>query len=101
MVDKLYEIAWSKRSQTHMKEAYSHISKDSLKNAAKVLEDIIKAVTKAKSNPEYYNLDKYKSANDGSYRAFEKHHYRISYRVMDNAIVILRVRHTSMMPKKY
>ncbi|MBK8607580.1 MAG: type II toxin-antitoxin system RelE/ParE family toxin [Chitinophagaceae bacterium] len=45
--------------------------------------------------------DKFKENNDGSYRAFEKHHYRISYRFDNRVIRILRVRHTSREPILY
>ncbi len=45
--------------------------------------------------------DKYKTGNDGSYRAFELHYYRVSYRIMNYEIKIVRVRHTSMIPKSH
>jgi plasmid stabilization system protein ParE len=66
-----------------------------------VVDDIVSAVNKVISNPEVYPPDKYKDNNDGSYRAFEKHHYRIVYRFNDNTIRVLRIRHTSMEPKEY
>jgi len=52
-------------------------------------------------HPECYGPDKYKLNNDDTYRAFEKHRYRIAYRVLDTEIRILRVRHTSMEPQGY
>lgn len=96
-----YEVVWTKRSQQHMRTAFEYISKDSAHNAVKVLEDIVAAVNKATSNPGFYGPDKYKLNNDGSYRAFEKHTYRIVYRFTDNAIRVLRIRHTSRKPKEY
>ncbi|MGB0948547.1 MAG: type II toxin-antitoxin system RelE/ParE family toxin [Marinirhabdus sp.] len=42
----------------------------------------------------------HKIGNDGSYRAFEKHSYRVSYRITENEIRILRLRHTSRNPLK-
>ncbi|MBL7748316.1 MAG: type II toxin-antitoxin system RelE/ParE family toxin [Chitinophagaceae bacterium] len=101
MVEKKYEVVWTKRSQLQMNGIFKQISKDSLQNAQKVLEDIITAVHKAERNPEFYHPDKYKENNDGSYRSFEKHRYRIAYRFSENTIRVLRVRHTSMEPKKY
>lgn len=80
---------------------YRYISEDSPQNASRVIAGIMAAAEKAIDNPEYYNPDKYKLGNDGSYRAFEKHHYRIVYRYQKNIIRVLRVRHTSMEPKKY
>lgn len=84
-----------------MKAAHKYISKDSLQNATKVVTDIATAVNKAINNPEFYGPDKYKINNDGSYRAFEKHHYRIVYRFSKNIIRVLRVRHTKMEPKEF
>ncbi|WP_394337594.1 type II toxin-antitoxin system RelE/ParE family toxin [Chitinophaga silvatica] len=88
-------------SQKQMRQAFKHISKDSPKNAAKVIEEIVEAVQKATSNPERYSPDKFKTDNDGSFRAFEKHHYRVSFRFTNNIIRVLRVRHTSMEPLEY
>ncbi len=97
----MHRIVWTKRSQLHMKQAFEHISKDSPKNALKVLEDIIAATSKAIPNPEVYAIDKYKHNNDGSFRAFEKHHYRVAYRFSKNIIRVLWVRHTSREPKTH
>jgi len=101
VVEKRYEVVWTKRSQKQMRQAYDHISKDSPKNATKVIEEIAEAVHKAIPNPEIYNSDKYKLDNDGSYRALEKHRYRVSYRFSKSTIRVLRVRHTSMEPLEY
>jgi plasmid stabilization system protein ParE len=101
MAVKEYNVVWTKKSQQHMKLAFDYISKDSVQNAIKVLEDLALAVKKAAPNPEGYPIDKYKKNNDGSYRAFEKHHYRIAYRYSNNIIRVVRVRHTSMEPKEY
>lgn len=101
MVAKKYQVVWTKRSQLQIKAAHKYISKDSPQNATKVVTDIAKAVNKATNNPEFYGPDKYKINNDGSYRAFEKHHYRIVYRFSKNIIRVLRVRHTKMEPKEF
>jgi plasmid stabilization system protein ParE len=101
MVEMGHELVWTKRSQIQMRQVFKHISKDSPKNAAKVVQEIADAVYKAIQNPEVYGPDKYKTDNDGSYRAFEKHHYRVAYRFSKNIIRVLRVRHTSMEPLEY
>jgi len=84
-----------------MRQIFDHISIDSPKNAAKVIGDIIDAVNKAIPNPKVYGPDKHRINNDGSYRAFEKYHYRITYRASKNVIRILWVRHTSREAKLY
>lgn len=101
MVIDRYEVVWTKRSQQQLKKAYNYISLDSPQNALKVIDAIIAAVEKAISNPELYGPDKYKKDNDGSYRSFEKHSYRVSYRYVKKIIRVLRVRHSSMEPKQY
>ncbi len=101
MVEKGYEVVWTKRSQKQMRQVFKHISKDSPKNASKVIQEIAEAVLKAVPNPEIYGPDKYKTDNDCSYRALERHHYRVSYRFSKGIIRVLRVRHTSMEPLKY
>lgn len=101
MVNKTYRIVWTRRSQTHLAAAHKFIAQDSKKQADKVVANIASAVYKAIENPEYYNPDKFKVDNDGSYRAFEKHHFRISYRFTATVIRVLRVRHTKMSINKY
>ncbi len=94
-------VFWTQPAQAHLRKLYEHIGKESPKNAHKVVEEIVMAVEKAIRNPDIYAPDKFKTDNDGSYRAFEKHHYRVSYRFANNVIRVLRVRHTSMMPMQY
>lgn len=95
------QVVWTTRSQQNMRGLYNYIKKDSLQNAEKVREAIVKAVQKAGPNPEFYNPDKHKLNNDGTYRAFEVKSYRVSYRFSKNIIRVLRVRHTGMKPKPY
>ena len=45
--------------------------------------------------------DKYRSNNNGNYRAYELHHFRIAYFIAEEHIRIVRIRHTSMEPKDY
>lgn len=101
MVTNKYQLVWTKRSQQHLKAAYDHIYEDSPQNAIKVVGSIAKAVNKAIINPEFYGPDKYKINNDGSYRAFEKYHYRIAYRYSKNIIRVLRIRHTKREPAEF
>ncbi len=101
MVSRQNQIVWTKRSEKQLENAYKYICEDSTKNAAKVIEDIVKAAGKAINNPEFYPPDKYKTNNDGTYRAFEKHKFRIAYRFKSNVIRILRVRHSKMEPQPY
>jgi len=95
------KVKWDDHAKVQLKEIYYYIRKDSLVNAEKVRKEIIIASGMLQSHPEKYPVDKYKLNNDGSYRAFEKHHYRIVYRISQSEIRILTVRHTKMNPTLY
>jgi plasmid stabilization system protein ParE len=45
--------------------------------------------------------DKYRLNNDGSFRAYEIHQYRIAYFIGEDHIRIVRMRHTSQEPQEY
>ena len=94
-------ISWTRTAVKQFEKAVEYIASDSTKNAEKVSIDILKHLEKTIKNPEFFPEDKYKQHNDGSYRAFEKHHYRIAYRFTNQVIRVLTVRHTSREPKLY
>jgi plasmid stabilization system protein ParE len=92
---------WSKRARSELQKAYLYIQLDSLQNAEVVRDEIIDLTIDICEHPEKYPLDKFKKDNDGTWRAFEKHHYRISYRIMAKEIRIVRLRHTSRSPLNF
>lgn len=94
-------IVWNNNAIKELKTAYEYILKSSYQNAHKVKEDIISAILNLHAHPERYPLDKYKKENDGTWRAFELHHYRISYRIFKKELRIVRIRHTSQSPLLY
>lgn len=94
-------IIWNKRAVNNLQKAYEYIKEDSLVNAEKVRNAIIKMVESLPSNPEKHPLDKFKMSNPGNYRAFEKYSYRIAYKHTAKEIRILRFRHTKQEPRKY
>lgn len=94
-------IRWDKQAVIQLNKAISYIRKDSPQNADKVKKEILYKIADLVQAPEKHTRDKYKINNDGNYRAFELHHYRISYYVTEKEIIITRIRHTSMKPKPY
>ena len=70
---------WSKRARAGLLKAYKYIYKDSPQNAVKVRDEIIDVTINLSKHPEFYPPDKFKKDNDGRWRAFELHKYRISY----------------------
>lgn len=95
------KITWSKIALKQFEAVINYISEDSIQNAEKVRKEILEKIQNITANPEIYYTDKYKKNNDGSYRAFELHRYRIAYRITEKEIRILRIRHTSREPKDY
>ena len=81
MVEAVNKIVWTKRSLRNLKKIFDYIGKELSKSATKVTHDIARGMEKAQSNPLIYNADKYKTNNNGNYRAFEKHHYRVVYKI--------------------
>jgi plasmid stabilization system protein ParE len=94
-------VSWTKTAVKQFETLIAYIASGSITNAEKVSADIIKQLNKAIKNPEFFPPDKYKQKNNGSYRAFEKHHYRIAYRFTKDDFIVLRVRHTSREPREY
>ncbi|MGN7989892.1 type II toxin-antitoxin system RelE/ParE family toxin [Pedobacter sp. 22226] len=101
MVTNNIEIVWTKQAKNQLREIYIYISKESIQNATKVINDLTQAVSNIVLQPGKHKIDQYKNNNDGTYRAFEKHHFRVSYRNENEVIRILRIRHTKMNPKKH
>ncbi len=89
-------VKWDRNALLQLKEACDYIKKDSLKNSLKVKKEIFRAAGSLANYPERYPLDKFKINNDGSFRCFILHRLRISYVVLTDEIIILRIRHTSM-----
>ncbi|MBA2499966.1 MAG: type II toxin-antitoxin system RelE/ParE family toxin [Chitinophagaceae bacterium] len=82
-------IKWNNRTISQLNEAIEYIEIDSPVNAEKLKKDILLTIDGLLQHPEKYNPDKYKAKNDGSFRAFELHHYRVSYRYKGTEIRII------------
>ena|ERR1700761_1677606 len=96
------QIKWNKIAVEQLMNAIKFIEENDFPVYAKELEfAILSRIRKLPQNFEIYPLDKYKTNNNGNYRAFEVDQYRISYRNTKTEIRILRVRHTSRRVKKY
>lgn len=92
---------WTPQASAELKKAFEYIKQDSPANALKVISVIVDIADKIALHPEMFPVDRYKKNNDGSWRAFEKYRYRISYHITQNAIHIVRLRHTSQSPLYY
>ena len=101
MVKKKRTVIWDTEAVEQLKEIYDYIKIDSLQAAQKVKSEILATTKILSSNPELFAADLLKDDNDGSYRAFFIYSYRIVYKIADDNIFILRIRHTSREPEEY
>lgn len=92
---------WSLKAASELRKAYEGIAKDSLQNAIKVRDTLLKLTLELSEFPQKHPLDQYRLNNDGTWRAFEKYNYRISYRVLPDQIRIVRLRHVRRSPSAY
>jgi plasmid stabilization system protein ParE len=96
------EVKWSKPALDQLDKALDFIIEQGYPSyAAELEEKIVSRVENLIKNYDIYPIDKYKKDNDGSYHAFEIDEYRVSYRVKDPVIKIIRVRHTSRKTRPY
>jgi len=96
-----HKIKWSAISIKQFNAAIDYISLDSPQNAENVQNKILNKLERIAQSPGICPPDKYKKKNNNNYRAFSIFRYMISYRIENDGIEILRIRHTSMKPKFY
>lgn len=92
-------IKWSKIALKQFIEILEYLEKNQQFNYAEKLEtEILSIIKSLPKNPKIYQPDRIKKDNDGSFYAFQSGRYRISFRLIENEIRILRVRHSSRRP---
>jgi plasmid stabilization system protein ParE len=95
-------VKWSRPALEQLDKALDFIIAEGfISYAAKLEESILSGIEHLVDNYNIYPVDKYKKDNDGSYHAFEVDEFRISYRVKNAEVKIIRIRHTSRRPRKY
>ncbi len=97
---EIKKVVWDKVVLSDLEAIFEYL-KPKPEVSLKIVPALLELAYNLSNDFEIYSLDRFKIKNDGSYRAFEKYHYRISYRVLPNQIRILRIRHTSRNPKEY
>lgn len=101
MVKKARSVIWDKSAVKYLKSAIEFIRKDSPQNAEKLKSELKASILELSHNPERYPSDKYRTNNDGSFRAFELHKFRISYYISPTEIRIVRIRHARQEPLNF
>ncbi len=95
------KIVWDKQAILQMEEIYKYLKERSVQSANKVRKKVKETIQELPKHPEIFPLDRFRIDENNEHRAFEKYSYRITYRVREKEIRILRVRHTSREPLEY
>lgn len=97
------KIIWSSNALQQLEDIhfYIHFDTKSIRIADKVIDKIFDSTEVLSHSPTIYEKDAQKINNDGSFRAYYVYNYKNSYRITDDEIQILRVRHTSRKPKRW
>ena len=97
------EIVWTEIAQDQLQDIYFYILEESksFSIADKVIDAIVDAVTILGNRWEIYEIDEMRLPNSPNYRALEIYSYRISYKITDDSIYIIRIRHTSRNLKSF
>ena len=94
-------LRWNKVAINQFQALIEYIAQESPANAEKVAHEVLNQIERLRTYPYIHTPDKYKLNNDGNYRAFELHKFRVAYYASSKEVRILRVRHTSQEPKLY
>jgi len=95
------KIVWDKDAKAQLKKSYNRILKESYQGAETVKNGILDAVDEIPEQPYRYPADRFKTDNPGNYRAFELYSYRVAYKITEDSIQILRVRHIKQEPLEF
>jgi len=96
-------IIWTQQASAELNEAFLELleQSESVETTTRIITEIYESVSILATNPEIYELDTLKENNKGNIRAYEKHTYRISYLIKQEAVYIIRVRYARKEPLEY
>jgi plasmid stabilization system protein ParE len=96
-------IIWTHQADAELNDAFLDLLKQSksIETTTRIITEIYESATILADNPQIYKLDSLKENNEGNIRAYEKHTYRISYLVEEEAVYIVRVRYARKEPLEY
>ena len=97
----MIEVIINNKAKDQLNKLYKYIRKDSYQNAEMVRNNIVESIMSLSIKSEQYRPDKYRRIRDVNYRAYEILKYRITYHLIDNKILVTRIRHTKMSPLHY
>lgn len=97
------KIIWTHQADADLSHAFLDLLEESksIETTIRVITEIYESTEILADSPEIYKLDALKENNKGNIRAYEKHTYRISYLIEEEAIYIIRVRYARKEPLEY
>lgn len=96
-------IIWTQQADAELSQAFLDLleKSKSMDITIRVITEVYESTEVLSTNPEINKLDTLKEKNKGNIRAYEKHSYRISYLIEDEAIYIIRVGYSRKEPLGY
>lgn len=98
---KQIPVEWDINERERFKELIKDIKKRSEHLAERIKIKVKESLDFIKENPYIYEADTLKTDNDGSYRKFTAIQIRVVYKIDDDKIIIVRVRHAESEPTEY
>lgn len=80
-------LVWTAEALNQFEDAIEYIANKSMVSSENFKIEILKKLNELMIQPERYSIDKFKTNNDGSFRALEVLRYRISYQYFSSQIV--------------
>ncbi len=94
-------VIWTETSRKQLEEIYLYIAEESIIQADRIFTKLVNSTSLLNKYPFKYPADKYKLNNKGDYRAYEIYHFRITYRIVQSVIYIVRIRSTYQNPEEF
>ncbi|UZO81813.1 type II toxin-antitoxin system RelE/ParE family toxin [Aquimarina sp. ERC-38] len=85
-------VIWTHQADKDLSELYLELLErsKSVKTTIRVMTEVFESSFILENNSEIFKLDPLKSNNDGTIRFYEKHSYRISYKIEREAVYVIR-----------
>jgi plasmid stabilization system protein ParE len=93
------KVIWTNPANKDFEKAIKFIAKRNPLNAITVKDNILFEIFLLLKNPDKNIPDNLKKDNDGSFRFFIIYEFKISYKIIDEGVLIVRFRHMKQKQK--
>jgi plasmid stabilization system protein ParE len=98
---KVKTVIWSKNAEIQYYKILEYLHEESPEIIKTIASNLLDTIEELSLQYHSYPPDRFKQNNDGTYKAALIFNYRISYKIEETTIRILRIRHTSREPLMY